>query len=120
VARHEGLAGVSVLLVLLLLWVGVSPPPWFVGVVFGVVLWLLLGFGVFLSVLLSVFWCCMGTVQLLFCLRGSWWWFPGVFRVPFVVGRVFLARMLDPLSSLWVRGVFLGGFGVGLEGLIYL
>ena len=56
--------------------------------------------------LLCVFGYCVATVQLLFCLRGSWGWFPGGFRVPFVVGRVFHAQTLDPPSPLYVAWAY--------------
>jgi hypothetical protein len=57
---------------------------------------LLFGFGLFFWFVFCSVWYCLGTVQLLFCLRGSWGWFPGVFRVPFVVGRFFQVPMHDP------------------------
>jgi hypothetical protein len=71
-----------------------APPPLVGGVGFGGFWGLFFGFGVFFCLLLVLFWYCFATGWLLSCLRGSWGWFPGVFRVPFVdwrVGTVWMA-----------------------------
>ena len=81
-------------------------------------------FGVFFWFLFGFVWYCLGTVQLLFCLRGLWYAFVpllvwiggdrGRFRVPFVVEGFDRVPMCDP-PMFFPCG---GWFWVGMWGLM--
>ncbi len=84
----------------------VDPPVFFGVCLFGVVLWVVLLFGGFFWFVLVLFCYCFATEWLLFCLRGWWGWFSGVFWFALGVWRCF--------HGLWVMNV---GLLLGLEPL---